>query len=88
MSYQKGNGANSSEYEPMINNGSPSGSSGSGGTWKKWIIGGIVVVLVGVIAVMTLHKPSATGKTKAAIEKAGLSVSDDGSLTLFDDLSK
>mmetsp|Transcript_43218 Transcript_43218/g.104645 ORF Transcript_43218/g.104645 Transcript_43218/m.104645 type:complete len:1230 (-) Transcript_43218:204-3893(-) len=92
MSYQKGNGANSSEYEPMINNnggGSPSSSGGSGsGTWKKWIIGGIAVVLVGVIAVMTLHKPSASANTKAAIEKAGLSVSNDGSLTLFDDLKR
>ena len=88
MSYQKGNGANSSEYEPMINNGSPSPSSSGGGTWKKWIIGGIVVVLVGVIAVMTLHKPSASANTQAAIAKAGLAVSDDGSLTLFDELSK
>ena len=87
-SYQKEDGKGS--YTPIgigeNGNGHSDGSSG-GKSMKKWIIAGITVVIVGIILIVTLHKP-AGASTAAAMEKADLPVSHDGKLMLFDDLSK
>jgi hypothetical protein len=86
-SYQKDDGKGS--YTPIgigeNGNGHDDGSSGK--SMKKWIIAGITVVVVGIILIVTLHKPAGSS-TAAAMEKADLPVSHDGKLMLFDDLSK
>jgi hypothetical protein len=86
-SYQKDDGKGSYTPIDMGNNGNGHSSSGPKGNMKKWIIAGIVVVVVGIILVATLHKPA--GKATAdAMSQADLPLSDDGTLMLFDDLSK
>jgi len=75
-SYQK-NGSGSS-YEP-IGNGSGSSSGGS----KKWLIGAVLVVLLGAIGFKVTNKPPGAA-TDAAVAKADLPKSKTGKLKLFD----
>jgi hypothetical protein len=87
-SYQKENN-NLGVYTPINSNGNgyPDSSSNPKSSMKKWIVGGVVCIVVAVIAVVIFHKPAGTS-TEEAMAKADLPVSEDGSLMLFDDLSK
>ena len=75
------------EYEP-INNGSSNGNgvqgSGDQGKKKRWLIAGVILVL---LAVFFLHKP-AGASTEDAIKKSSIPLNVDGSVKLFDKLSK
>ena len=76
-SYQKdGNGAS---YEPI---GNGSGSSSSGGS-KKWLIGAVLVVVLGAIGFKVTNKTPGAA-TDAAVAKADLPKSKTGKLKLFD----
>lgn len=55
---------------------------------KKWIIAGLLVVVVGVVLIVTLHKAAPGASTQEAMAQADLPVNSDGSLMLFDDLSE
>ena len=73
------------EYEPINGNGShPSDNKGK--STKKWMIAAVIVV-VGILLAVTIHKP-AGASTDAAIKKSGLPLNEDGSVKLFDHLSK
>jgi hypothetical protein len=82
-SYQ--NDANKGGYEPINSNGIHPTDKGK--STKKWIISGVVVVVVGVILAVAFHKP-AGASTNAAMAKSGLPLNDDGSIMLFDKLSE
>ncbi|MGK3751287.1 MAG: hypothetical protein ACI8RD_003587 [Bacillariaceae sp.] len=74
------------EYEPINGNGShPSDNKGKSA--KKWIISAVIVVIIGIFAAVTFHKPAGSS-TDAAIKKSGLPLNEDGSVKLFDNLSK
>jgi hypothetical protein len=76
--------ATKGEYMQVSNgNGTPPG----GKSMKKWIIAGILVVVVGIVLIVTLRKPPGSS-TQEAIAKSDLPMSHDGSLLLFDDLSE
>lgn len=78
--------ATKGNYTPVsFGNGSSDGSGGK--SMRKWIIAGVLVVLVGVVLIVTLHKPPGSS-TQAAMAQADLPVNKDGSLMLFDDLSE
>ena len=81
-SYQKD--TSKGEYEPVNGNGVHSESKESS---KKWLISGIIVVIIGVIVASALYKP-AGASTEDAIRKSGLPLNEDGSVMLFDKLSK
>ena len=82
-SYQKD--TNNGVYEPINGNGvHPSDKSGKS---KKWLITGIILAILGAILVGAIRKP-AGASTKDAIKKSGLPLNEDGSLLLFDKLSK
>jgi len=82
-SYQ--NDKSSGEYEPINGNGvHPSDKSGKSS--KKWLITGVVVVIVGFILAV-LYKP-AGASTADAIKKSGLPLNADGSVMLFDKLKR
>jgi hypothetical protein len=83
-SYQKDDGKGT--YQP-IDMGNGNGHAPAGTSMKKWIITGVLVVIVGIVSIVTLHKPPGSS-TQAAMAQAALPVSDDGSLMLFDDLSE
>ena len=73
-------------YTPVSNGNGLSGGA-SGKSMKKWIISGILVVVVGIVLIVTLHK-SPGASTQAAMAHADLPINQDGSLMLFDDLSE
>jgi hypothetical protein len=77
-------------------NGGGSGS-GSGGSWKKWILGlglvGVVAVVLGLYSSGTIGGgASSSAASKATLKKqvddSGAKTNADGSLKLFDDMSK
>lgn len=82
-SYQ--NDANKGGYEPINSNGIHPTDKGK--STKKWIISGVVVVVVGIILAVAFHKP-AGASTNAAMAKSGLPLNDDGSIMLFDKLKR
>jgi hypothetical protein len=81
-SYQ--NDVNKGGYQPINGDGI---HPDIGKSRKKWMISGVIIVIVGVILAVTLHKP-AGASTDAAMEKVGLPLNDDGSVMLFDDLKR
>lgn len=102
--YQKAGGGGGSGAYHEIGNGSPTGggggaSSGGAGMRKRWIMG---LGVVGVIAVMFgvyssggaggfagANRAAASQKTlKKQVDDSGVTTSADGSLKLFDDMSK
>ena len=82
-SYQ--NDASKGAYEPINGNGvHPSEKTG---TSKKWLFTAVILAIVGAVLVGALHKP-AGASTESAIKKSGLPLNADGSVMLFDKLSK
>jgi hypothetical protein len=77
MSYQKND--NGGAYQPI--------EGGNKGGSKKWIYGAMIVVIAGIVGYIAVgNKPGAA--TDAAVAKAALPKSKDGTLKLFDEHSK
>ena len=78
-SYQKD--TSSANYEPIqMGNG---GGSSTGGKNKKWIVGFVLVVVLGAIGLKITSKPPGAA-TDAAVAKADLPKGKTGKLKLFD----
>jgi len=73
------------EYEPI--NGGVIHPSDKNANSKKWWITGFILVIVGVIVVGTLNKPSGAS-TQNAMKKSDISLNKDGSVMLFDKLKR
>lgn len=78
MSYQKSSGG--ATYEPIQMG---NGDSSSGGKNKKWLIGAVLVVILGAVG-YELSGKTPGAATDAAVKKAGLEKSKSGGLRLFD----
>jgi hypothetical protein len=84
-SYQKYDGASGS-YQEIPNPGN--GSSPPRNSRTKWILGAVLVAVVGVVyTVVSTAGPSSEVMNKA-ITKSGLQVKADGKVKLFDKFSK
>lgn len=81
-SYQHSTDTSRGEYQSIGNGVHPS----EGGKKKKWTVVGVLVVLAVILGV-SRYKP-AGASTRAAIKKSGLPLNEDGSVKLFDNLSK
>jgi hypothetical protein len=82
-SYQKD--GSSTTYEPIqMGNG---GGSSSRGKNKKWLIGAVLVVVLGAIGLKVSSKTPGAA-TDAAVKKADLPKSKSGKLKLFDSNSE
>jgi hypothetical protein len=82
-SYQKD--TSKGEYEPI--NGNAIQSSDKNANSKKWLITGIILVIVGVMVVGALNKPSGAS-TQSVMMKSDISLNKDGSVMLFDKLKR
>lgn len=76
---------NKGGYEPINGDGI---HPEVGKSKKKWMISGVIAVIVAVVLAVALRKPAAGASTKVAMDMIGLPIDEDGSIMLFDDLSK
>jgi hypothetical protein len=86
-SYQKYDGASGS-YQEIPNPNGTNGSSPPRSSRTKWILGAVLVAVVGVVyTVVSTAGPSADVVDKA-LAKSGIQVKADGKIKLFDEFSK
>ncbi len=70
------------EYEPIKTG--EDGTTNDNGKTKKWVITGIVLA---VLAIFVVRQPTGAS-TELAMKKSNLPLNEDGSVKLFDKLSK
>jgi hypothetical protein len=86
-SYQKYDGA-SGTYQEIPNPNNGNGSSPPRNSRTKWILGAVLVAVVGVVYTVVSTAGPSSDVVDKAIAKSGVQVKSDGKVKLFDELSK
>jgi hypothetical protein len=84
VSYQKYDGASGS-YQEIPN---PNGGSSPPRSRMKWIVGAVLVAVVGVVYTAVSTRGPSSAMMDKAVKKSGLQVKADGKVKLFDEFSK
>ena len=84
VSYQKYDGASGS-YQEIPN---PNGSSPPRHGRTKWILGAVVVAVIGVVYTVVSTAGPSSDVVDKALKKSGVQVKADGKIKLFDEFSK
>jgi hypothetical protein len=86
VSYQKYDGASGSYQE--IPNPNGNGSAAPRNSRTKWILGAVLVAVVGVVYTVVSTAGPSSDVVDKAMTKSGVQVKADGKIKLFDEFSK